>query len=189
MVLADALSRWPDLCPVEDHDNENVVLLPEDLFVALIDVELRDAVAKLQQEDSIALEALRLLTELNSLTPSLNTDGWTTEVDSTRSKVLFYKGKIYIPQDMELRLLDILEYWKPTWQFHKNIGGWVCELLFAHTWMAVLNVNNSKSTDLLQNLPCSPFPLPWQTIRLLSYPWISSPAYRFLTFLILSWSW
>jgi len=57
MVLADALSRRPDLCPVEDHDNKNVVLLPEDLFVALIDVELRDAVAKLQQGDSIALEA------------------------------------------------------------------------------------------------------------------------------------
>ena len=57
MVLADALSRRPDLCPAEDHDNENIVLLPEDLFVALIDVELQDAVAKLQQEDSIALEA------------------------------------------------------------------------------------------------------------------------------------
>ena len=102
MVLADALSRQPDLCPVEDHNNEKVVLLPEDLFVALIDVELQDAVAKLQQEDSIALEALRLLTETNPLTPSLDTK-WTTEVDSTGSKVLFYKGKIYIPQDMELR--------------------------------------------------------------------------------------
>jgi hypothetical protein len=55
MVLADALSRRPDLCPVKDHDNENVVLLSEDLFVALINVELWDAVAKLQQEDSIAL--------------------------------------------------------------------------------------------------------------------------------------
>ncbi len=85
MVLADVLSRRPDLCPVKDHDNENVVLLPEDLFVALIDVELRDAVAKLQQEDLVALEALRLLTKTNSPTPSLDTDGWTTEVDSTGS--------------------------------------------------------------------------------------------------------
>ena len=103
MVLADALSWRPDLCPVEDHNNENVVLLPEDLFVALIDVELRDAVAKLQQKDSITLEALKLLTETNPQTPSLDTNGWTTEVDSTGSKVLFYKGKIYIPQDMELQ--------------------------------------------------------------------------------------
>ena len=110
MVLADALSRRPDLCPVEDHDNENVVLLPEDLFVALIDVELRDAVAKLQHEDSIALEALRLLTEVDPQSPSLDTDGWTTEVDSTGSKVLFYKGKIYIPQDMELRREIVQRY-------------------------------------------------------------------------------
>jgi hypothetical protein len=58
--------------------------------------------AKLQQEDSTALEALRLLTKMDPQSLSLNTDGWTTEVDSTGSKVLFYKGKIYIPQDMEL---------------------------------------------------------------------------------------
>ncbi len=87
---------------LKDHDNENVVLLPEDLFVVLINVELQDTVVKLQQENLIALQALRLLTEANPQSPSLDTDGWTTEVDSTGSKGLFYKGKIYIPQDMEL---------------------------------------------------------------------------------------
>ena len=75
MVLGDALSRRPDLCPVEDHDNENVVLLPEDLFVALINVELWDAIGKLQQEDSITLETLRLLTKVDPQSPSLNTNG------------------------------------------------------------------------------------------------------------------
>ncbi len=98
MVLADALSQRSDLCPVEDHNNENIVLLPEDLFVALIDIELWDAVAKLQQEDLITLEALKLLTKSSVSF----TDGWTTEVDSTGSKVLFYKDKIYVPQDIEL---------------------------------------------------------------------------------------
>ena len=40
---------------LKDHDNENVVLLPEDLFVVLINVELQDTVVKLQQENLIAL--------------------------------------------------------------------------------------------------------------------------------------
>ena len=35
-IQADALSRRPDLCP-EGTDNENMVVLPEQLFANLID--------------------------------------------------------------------------------------------------------------------------------------------------------
>jgi len=41
MVQSDSLSRRPDLCPEEDHDNENKILLPEGLFVNLINTELQ----------------------------------------------------------------------------------------------------------------------------------------------------
>ena len=40
MVQSDALSRWPDLCPEEDNDNEDIVMLPDELFVSLIDTDL-----------------------------------------------------------------------------------------------------------------------------------------------------
>ena len=33
MIQSDALSRRPDLCPKEDNDNENVTLLPEQMFI------------------------------------------------------------------------------------------------------------------------------------------------------------
>lgn len=36
MVQSDALSQRPDLCPDEDTDNENMVMLPANMFVNLI---------------------------------------------------------------------------------------------------------------------------------------------------------
>lgn len=44
MILSDALSRRPDLCPDEDHDNEDITMLPETLFVNFIDTELQDRI-------------------------------------------------------------------------------------------------------------------------------------------------
>ena len=32
MVQSDALSQQPDLCPEEDNDNEDIVMLPDELF-------------------------------------------------------------------------------------------------------------------------------------------------------------
>ena len=37
MVQSDALSRRPDLCPDEDNDNEDIIVLPDDMFLNLID--------------------------------------------------------------------------------------------------------------------------------------------------------
>jgi hypothetical protein len=41
MVQSDALSRQPNLCPDKDTDNEDVVMLPENLFISLIDERLQ----------------------------------------------------------------------------------------------------------------------------------------------------
>jgi hypothetical protein len=41
MVLSDALSRRPDHCPDEDHDNEDITMLPDNLFVNLLDTDLQ----------------------------------------------------------------------------------------------------------------------------------------------------
>ena len=42
MIQSDALSRRPDYIPEEDHDNENRILLPEDMFVNLMDMDLQN---------------------------------------------------------------------------------------------------------------------------------------------------
>ena len=41
MVQSDALSRRPDHIPENDNDNEDVVLLPDTLFVRVINNELQ----------------------------------------------------------------------------------------------------------------------------------------------------
>src|SRR5277367_7181577 len=40
MIQSDALSRRPDLCPDDDHDNEDKVLLSESMFINAIDLGL-----------------------------------------------------------------------------------------------------------------------------------------------------
>ena len=45
MVQSDALSWRPDLCPEEDNDNEDIVMLPDELFVSLIDTDLQERIA------------------------------------------------------------------------------------------------------------------------------------------------
>ena len=44
MIQSDTLSRRPDFIPNEDHDNEDRILLPENMFINLIDVDLQDRI-------------------------------------------------------------------------------------------------------------------------------------------------
>ena len=61
MVQSDALSRQPDLCPDKDTDNEDKILLPDSMFVRLIDTELRDLIANNERHDTVILKAIRAL--------------------------------------------------------------------------------------------------------------------------------
>ena len=44
MVAADVLSRCADWLKELQHDNEEVVTLPDNLWICLLDMELQDAV-------------------------------------------------------------------------------------------------------------------------------------------------
>ena len=61
MIQSDALSRRPNLCPDEDTDNEDKVLLVDTMFVRLIDTELRDLIANNKRHDTVILEAIQAL--------------------------------------------------------------------------------------------------------------------------------
>jgi hypothetical protein len=102
MIQSDALSRRPDLCPEEDNDNKDIVMLPNDMFLNLIDLELQRKIAISDDLDGNAAEALKLLLEEapTSMTTGLN--DWTIDKTDGRN-ILFYKGKNYIPRNTELR--------------------------------------------------------------------------------------
>ena len=86
MILSDALSRRPDFCPDEDHDNEDKIALSDTL-------------------DQQPLDALTfLLNDSLTVPSSLKQDikDWTVHMDDGH-QYLFYQGKAYIPQNVGLR--------------------------------------------------------------------------------------
>ena len=76
-------------------------MLPQDMFLNLIDTELQNRIALLDDLDGIAAESLKLLLEMapTSMTTGLN--DWTIEKTNSQT-ILFYKGKNYIPQNDDL---------------------------------------------------------------------------------------
>jgi hypothetical protein len=116
MVQSDALSRRPDLCPNEDTDNENIVVLPDNMFVNLIDTDLQERIAISEDLDGNAAEALKLLLEKAPTAMTTGLEDWELKKLNGRN-ILFFKGKNYIPRNMELRR-DIVK----TFHDHETAG-------------------------------------------------------------------
>ena len=72
-------------------------MLPDELFVSLINTDLQERIAMADDLDGNAAEALKLPTAMTT-----GLEDWTLEEVNGRN-ILFYKGKNYIPQDTELR--------------------------------------------------------------------------------------
>ena len=51
MILSDALSHQPDHGIGAEHNNEDVTLLPEMLFIRLIDLKLQQRICKMKDID------------------------------------------------------------------------------------------------------------------------------------------
>jgi Integrase zinc binding domain/Integrase core domain/RNase H-like domain found in reverse transcriptase len=107
-IQADALSRRPDLCP-QGIDNEDVVVLPEHLFVNVIDTELQERIAKARHMDYDAAEAIKELLGQGPKEAKKDLEDWEVEEFEGES-VLFYKGKNYVPIDLELRREIVKRY-------------------------------------------------------------------------------
>ena len=61
-ILADALSRRPNLCP-DEPDNKDMIMLPDHLLVNLIDIDLQNRIASANDLDFDAIEAVKALLE------------------------------------------------------------------------------------------------------------------------------
>src|SRR5271154_1109525 len=96
MTQADALSRRPDLIPEFDNDNVDVTLLPDNLFINLLDLTLQQEFLDLGQNDSF-------LSGFSIDNPPFGTKSdWKIEtIDGQIS--LFYKDRNYVPNDTDLR--------------------------------------------------------------------------------------
>jgi Integrase zinc binding domain/Chromo (CHRromatin Organisation MOdifier) domain len=106
MILSDALSRKLDHFPEEDKTKEEILLL-DNLFLNLLDVNLRDRITKNKEYDFDVTKAIELLQEEGPTSIQNGLEDWKIEeVDD--QKTIFYKGKQYVLKDQELRQ-DILK--------------------------------------------------------------------------------
>jgi len=79
-------------------DKEESTGLLEELFVRLLDLDLQDAVTLGQSKDSTAQDALDKLND-----PEDQATQWHLEDGPNGSKCLFFNGKMYVPDDLDLR--------------------------------------------------------------------------------------
>src|ERR1700681_1447061 len=107
MVVADALSRRQDHEKDEIDDNP-VSRIPEDLFVRLLDLELRDAVATKLPGDKLAKDAWLALSDTGDT--SFQIEKWSANTDSDGLKYLFYNNRLYVPDDESLRRQIVSEH-------------------------------------------------------------------------------
>jgi RNase H-like domain found in reverse transcriptase/Integrase zinc binding domain len=115
MVLFDALSRRPDHCPEEDKTKEEI-LLPDNLFLNLLDINLRDRITRNKEYDFDVTKAIEMLQEEGLTSIQNDLEDWKIEeVDD--QKTIFCKWKQYIPKDKELQW-DILKLFHD----HETVG-------------------------------------------------------------------
>ena len=92
MILSDALSWQPDFVPEEDDDNNNLTMLPDNLFIDLIDVDLQKRIANCETLDKDATDALALLIDQGPTTVKNQLNDWTMET-LTEKQFCFSKEK------------------------------------------------------------------------------------------------
>jgi hypothetical protein len=107
-IQADLLSRRPDLCP-QGTNNEDVIVLPEHLFINLIDMELQKKIANAKSMDYDAAEAIKELLKQGPREAKKDLMDWKVE-EFEGENILFYKEKNYVPIDAELRREIVWRY-------------------------------------------------------------------------------
>jgi hypothetical protein len=158
-IQADSLLQRPDLCP-QGTDNENVIVLPEHLFVNLIDMELQKKIANTTNLDYDAAEAIKEFLEQGPREAKKDLMDWEVE-EFEEENVLFYKGKNYVPLDAELHREIVRRYHNHPTAGHpgsfkhlmqsRNITGGQDFGLSKTMSKDVKHVNNSKLTEIHQN--------------------------------------
>ena len=89
------------MIPDEDHDNEDIIMLPDNLFINLIDMELQQKIANSTDMDIDAANALKTLLGQAPTTLQKDLEDWKIDIFDDKN-ILFYQGKNYIPRNAEL---------------------------------------------------------------------------------------
>ena len=98
MIQSDALLWWPNLCLKKDNDNVNVTLLPEQMFIWLIDTNLWDLIAQTKNQNHMIVDALEALKTHGTPLMQSSLSDWKTE-----DNLVVYKNRCYVPGNKKLK--------------------------------------------------------------------------------------
>jgi hypothetical protein len=101
MVQSDALSKWPDYGTDERVKEEDKVVLPDNLFINLLDTELQEQILNRKKLDLDVKNAIETLMKEGLTSLKNDLEDWKIEEIDGR-KTIFFKEKNYIPKDLEL---------------------------------------------------------------------------------------
>ena len=102
MIQSDALSRQPDFIPDKDTDNEDITMLPDNLFIQLLDIDLQRRIANMHDHDEEVTKALSTMMEHGPHAIQWELGDWTIKKFEGRD-IVFFKGKNYIPRIDDLQ--------------------------------------------------------------------------------------
>jgi len=128
MIQSDALSRCPDHIPEEDTDNENIILLPDELFIKLINTELAKLIESAPASDKFVKDMDKVLSMKGVPLIKSNLLDWKIE-----DGILFYQDQCYIPDNPEVRKLIVQQIHDSPMTGHP---GWdsTLEMVQRHYW-------------------------------------------------------
>jgi len=97
MIQSDALSCCPDHI-IDNNNNDDIILLPDSLFIRIIDTDLHYSIFEATAKDILFASALEAL-KMNGLFPiTSKLEDWHLE-----DGLLFFKDRCFIPTDEDLR--------------------------------------------------------------------------------------
>jgi RNase H-like domain found in reverse transcriptase/Reverse transcriptase (RNA-dependent DNA polymerase)/Integrase zinc binding domain len=101
MVQSDTLSRWPDYGTNKQIEEKDKVVLPDNLFINLLDTELQEQILNEKELDLDIKNTIKTLMEEGSTSLKNDLQDWKIEeIDGW--KMIFFKGKNYIPKNLKL---------------------------------------------------------------------------------------
>ena len=103
MIQPDLLSRRIDH-ETEEQDNQQVTLLPQELFVNMVDIHLKEEILSSNVKDKTVLEALKTLQEQETTQMKQGLKKWIVEEEIPQ-----YQGQIYILDNKELKRKKIIQ--------------------------------------------------------------------------------
>jgi hypothetical protein len=97
-VTADTLSRREDHISEKDTNNEDIIMLPDALFINFINIDLRDQILAINDKDEPVMKALETLKSQGEAHLKEAIQDW----QINDSGLLVYKNRCYILPNLDL---------------------------------------------------------------------------------------